>query len=168
MYAGLDPKETKRRIGGYGKKSPSYLVPVDSYLHILVALGVHVVSPDKDALLASRNRKGADASHDIADDLAGLKHVDKPAVLGLQLAVPVHLCVIKLEDAVVLGNLDLHVIGTSQDLVLEGSELGLGSDVVDLVDDGADVLGLVQDELGDHLLVGDITLPQVHVGWISC
>lgn len=161
MYAKLDLKIYKTRK----YRVHSYLVPADSHLHILVTLGVHVVSPDKDALLASGDSKGADASHNIAHHLAGLEHVDEPAVLGLQLAVPVHLCVVKLESAGVLGNLDLHVVGTSQNLVLEGSELGLGSDIVDLVDDGSDVGGLVQDDLGDHLLVGDITLAKVHVGW---
>lgn len=69
----------------------TYLVLVNCRLHILVALRVHVVGPDKDALLSGWDGKGPDTSHDIAHHLAGLEHVDEPAVLGLQLAVPVDL-----------------------------------------------------------------------------
>lgn len=100
-------------------------------------------------LLAGGHGEGPDAGHDVAHDLARPEDVDQPAVLRLQLAVPVDFGVVELEDAVALGDLNVEVVGPGQDFVLEGPELGLGADVVDLVDDGLDLRVLVEDDLCD-------------------
>lgn len=141
------------------------LVLLDGGLETLEALGVLVVGPDKDVLLARGHGEGPDAGHDVAHDLARLENVDQPAVLRLQLAVPVDFGVVKLEDAVALGDLDVEVVGPGQDFVLECPELGLGADVVDLVDDGLDLRVLVEDNLCDEVLVGQIVVPEVEMGW---
>jgi hypothetical protein len=57
------------------------LVLFDGGLEALEALGVLVVGPDKDTLFARRHGEGPDAGHDIADNLARLEQVDKPAML---------------------------------------------------------------------------------------
>lgn len=146
-----------------GGKGAADLVLLDGRLQALEALGVLVVGPDEDALLAGGHGEGPDAGHDVADDLAGLEEVDEPAVLRLELAVPVDLGVVKLEDAAALGDLDVQVVRTSQDFVLEGPELGLGPDVVDLVDDGPELGVLVQQDLGHQVLVGEVVFPKVQV-----
>lgn len=114
-------------------------------------------------LLARGHGKGANAGHDIAHDLAGLEEVDEPAVLRLELAVPVDLGVVKLERAAVLRHLDVQIVLAGEDLVLKRPELGLGADVLDLVDDGLDLGVLVDEHFGDELLVGQEVRPQVEV-----
>lgn len=86
-------------------------------------------------------------------------------MFGLELAVPVDLGVVELEDAVVLLDLDVHVVRSTKDFIAEGPELGLVADVVDFVDDGADFGVLVEDDLGDDLLVGEVPVPEVEMGW---
>jgi hypothetical protein len=125
------------------------LVLLDGGLEALEALRILVVGPDKDALLAGGHGEWPDAGHDVAHDLARLEEVDEPAVLRLQLAVPVDLGVVKVEDAVAFGHLDVEVVRTGQHFVLERPELGLGADVVDLVDDCFELGVLVEDDLRD-------------------
>ena len=91
--------------------------------------------------------------------------MDEAAVLRLELAVPVDLAVVELEDAVALGHLDVEVVGAGEDLVLEGTELRFGADVVDLVDDGLDGGVLVDKDLGDELLEGEEPVAEVEMGW---
>lgn len=86
-------------------------------------------------------------------------------MLGLELRVPVDLCVVKGEDAVVLLDLDVEVIRAGEDLVAEGAELGLGADVVDLVDDRLEAGDLVKDDVRDDLFVGEVLVSQVQVDW---
>ena len=101
------------------------LVLLDGRLETLDALGVLVVGPNKDALLARGHGKGPDAGHDIAHDLARLEHADEPPVLRLELGVPVDLGVVKLEDAVALADLHVQIVRPGQDFVLKSPELGL-------------------------------------------
>ena len=83
------------------------LVLLDGGFEALEALGVFVVGPDEDAIFARGHGKGPDAGHDVAQNLAGLEHVDEPAVFGLELTVPVDFGVVKVKDAAALGNLDV-------------------------------------------------------------
>jgi hypothetical protein len=121
----------------------TYLVPCDRRLQVLVALGILVIRPDKDTLLARRHGKGPDAGHDVGHHLARLEQVDEPLVLAAQLRVPVDLGVVEVERAAELADLDEQVLGPREELVLERPELVVRADVVDLVDDGADVGVLV-------------------------
>ena len=84
-------------------------------------------------------------------------------MLRLELAVPVDLCVVKLKDAVVLRRLDLEVVPAGQDFILESPELGLGPDIVDLVDDGLDGAVLVDEDFGYELFVGKISLAEIEM-----
>ena len=84
-------------------------------------------------------------------------------MLWLELRVPVDLCVVKGEDAVVLLDLNVEVVRSGEDLVAEGAELGLGADVVDLVDDGLEAGDLVEDDVRDDLFVGEVLVSQVQV-----
>lgn len=111
------------------------LVLLNSNLKILIALRVHIVGPDEDASLSGRGGKGTDAGHDIADHLARLKELHQPAVLRLELAVPVDLCVVEGKCASALGDLDIHVVRPRKDLVLECPVDVLCTDVVHFVDD---------------------------------
>jgi len=141
----------------------SDLVLLDPLLEILVTLGIHVVCPDQDTPFTSRDGKRSNSSHDVAYYLARGEQVDEPPVLRLELAVPVDLCVVKLKDAVVLRRLDLEVVRTGQDFILESPELGLDPDIVDLVDDGLDGAVLVDEDLGYELFVGKISLAEIEM-----
>lgn len=123
-------------------------------LQVFVALRVLVVGPYKDTLLSSRHSKRTDASHDIGHDLAGLEQGSDTVVLVTQLRVPVDFGIVKLEGASALANLDEHIVGPGQDLVGKGAELVLCADIVRLVDDGPEVGVLIQDNLGDDVLIG--------------
>jgi hypothetical protein len=144
------------------------LVPLNGILEVAVALGVHVVCKDEDAPFGGGHGKGSDAGHDIAYDLSGLEGLDETGVLRLELAVPVDFGVVEAEDAVVLADLDVHVVGAGEDLVGKGAEAGLAADVADLVDDGAELVVLVEDYLGDDGLEGEVALAEVEVGWARC
>jgi hypothetical protein len=141
----------------------SDLVLLNALLEILVTLGVHVVRPDQDTPFTGRDGKRSNSSHDVAYYLARGEHVDEPPVFRLELAVPVDLCVVKLKDAVVLRRLDLEVVRAGQDFILESPELGLGPDIVDLVDDGLDGAVLVDEDLGYELFVGKISLAEIEM-----
>ncbi len=86
-------------------------------------------------------------------------------MLCLELAVPIDLGVVELEDAVALGDLDVEVVWAGQHLVLEGPELGLGADIIDLINHGPDLGVLVEDDLCDEVLVGDIVFSEVEMCW---
>lgn len=147
--------------GGEG----TYLVPLDGLIEVLVALGVHIIRVDEHALLPRGDGERPDARHDVAHDLPRLEAAHEARVLGLELRVPVDLCVVEGEDAVVLLDLDVEVVGAVEDLVAEGAELGLGADVVDLVDDGLEAGDFVEDDVGDDLFVGEVLVSQVEVDW---
>jgi len=119
------------------------LVPLDRVVQIPVALRVHVVCPYEDALLSRGHCERSDTRHNVTHHLSGLELVDEPRVFVLELGVPVDFCVVELEDAVVLLDLDVEVVGPREDFVAESSELGFLADVVDLVDDGAEARRLV-------------------------
>lgn len=53
-----------------------YLVLLDRSEQVLVALGIHVIRPDKHPLLPGGNGKRPYARHDVAHDLAGLEESD--------------------------------------------------------------------------------------------
>lgn len=141
------------------------LVPLDRLVEVPVALGVHVIRVDKHALPPRGDGERPDAGHDVAHDLPRLEAAHEAGVLGLELRVPVDLCVVEGEDAVVLLDLDVEVVGALEDLVAEGAELGLCADVVDLVDDGLEARDLVEDDVGDDLFVGEVLVSQVEVDW---
>lgn len=86
-------------------------------------------------------------------------------MLGLELAVPIDLGVVELEDTVVLGDLDLEVTRAGENFVLEGPKLGLSSNIVNLVDDGFDDRVLVHENLGHQLFVWEILFPEVQMRW---
>ena len=130
-----------------------YLVPSDTCGEGCVALRVHVICPDKYPLFPCRHGKWPDTSHNIAYYLPGLEKFDQSSMLGFELGVPVYLGVVELEDAVVFAQLDVQVVRTSQDLVLEGSKLGLLPNVVCLVNDRLDVWILVYQDFCYYLLV---------------
>ena len=150
-----------------GRRALAHLVALDALVQVAVALRVVVVGPDEDAFLAGGDGEGADAGHDVADDLAGAKQVDEAGVLAVQLAVPVDLGVVEAEDALVLAHLDVEVVGPGEDLVAERAELGLGAHVRGLVDHRPDVRVLVHQHLRNHPLVGHVVLPQVEVRHVA-
>ena len=155
-----------RRGERVGSGSNADLVLLNGGLETLEALGVLIVGPDKDVLLAGGHGERPNAGHDVAHDLARLEDVDEPAVLRLELAVPVDLGVVELEGAVALGDLDVQVVGAGQDFVLERPELGVGADIVDLVDDGLDLGVLIEQDLGYEVLVGEIVITKVEMRWV--
>lgn len=140
-----------------------YLVAFDNLSQISVALWVLVICPHKDALLARRHGKRPDPSHDIDDDLPGLEHGADAPVFGAQLGVPVHLGVVESEDAACLAHLDEQVIWAGEDLVGEGAELVFSTNVVGLVDDGADVWVFVENDLGNDVSVREILPTNIQV-----
>lgn len=156
----------RRRGERVGSGSNADLVLLNGGLETLEALGVLIVGPDKDVLLAGGHGERPNAGHDVAHDLARLEDVDEPAVLRLELAVPVDLGVVELEGAVALGDLDVQVVGAGQDFVLERPELGVGADIVDLVDDGLDLGVLIEQDLGYEVLVGEIVITKVEMRWV--
>lgn len=88
-------------------------------------------------------------------------------MLVAELGVPVHLCIVEGKNAAALADLDEQVVGPGKDLVGEDAELVLRADVARLVDDGPEVRVLVQDDLGDDLLVRQVLLAEVEVGDVA-
>lgn len=107
------------------QRQRAHLVPTDRFLEVAVALWVLVVGPDKDALLASWHRKGSNTSHDICNNLSRPEKSCNPLVFCVELAVPVYLGVVELENAAGLAHLHAHVIRTTKDFVGKGPELVL-------------------------------------------
>jgi hypothetical protein len=138
-------------------------VAANSVEHASMTVWVEIVGPDKDTFLAGRHCKRSDTSHDIANGLALGEGVDKPLVFSIQSAVPVDLCVVELESAVGFADLDVHVIGSSKDLVLEGAILALLADIIDLVDDGPDGRVFVNQDFADDVLVRHVLFTKVEM-----
>lgn len=126
-----------------GVQIACYLVSPDRLFQITVAFRILVIRPDKDPLLTSWHGKGANAGHDIRNDLSRLELAHQSLVLRVELAVPVYLGVVELEDAAGLADLDVQVIGSREDLVGESSKLIVRANIIDLVDDGPEVRVLV-------------------------
>ncbi|KAK5624663.1 hypothetical protein RRF57_000379 [Xylaria bambusicola] len=87
--------------------------------------------------------------------------MNKTPMLSFQLAVPVNFSVVELENTIIFARLDTEVIIARQDLVRKGAELRLCTDVCNLIDNGAHTRALVNQHLGDQLLVGQKLIPQV-------
>ncbi|KAI6760202.1 hypothetical protein HG531_013403 [Fusarium graminearum] len=103
----------------------AHLVPTNRILKVAVTLWVLVVGPNMDALLASWDGERPNTSHDIYHNLSWLEQACDSLMLGIKLAVPVYLGVIKLESAASLTDLDIQVIRTSENFVGKGSKLVL-------------------------------------------
>ena len=131
---------------------------------MLVGIRVEIVSPYETLLLSRGNSEGSDAGHDVAYHLAFFEEVAEPLVLGVEACVPVHLRKVKIEDAALLVDLDVQVVGPVEHLVLEGAVCVLGAHIVQLVDDGAHGGVLVGEDGGNEVLVGEIALSEVKVG----
>ena len=86
-------------------------------------------------------------------------------MLGTESRIPVHLWVIKVEDAVLFFHLDICVVRTGQDLIFEGSELVFLADVVDFVDDCADGGVFIHQNGGDEGFVGKILVAKIEMGF---
>jgi hypothetical protein len=84
-----------------------------------------------------------------------------------ELRIPVNRRVVKFESAAALAHFNGQVIRTSKQLVLEGTELILCSNIVYLVDDRADSGILVQDDLSDDVFVGEVLVPQIEMSFMS-
>lgn len=151
-------------VGVEGADKVSDLVGFDVADERVVRLWVEVVGPDKALFLARGHGKGADAGHDVAYGLALFEHVAEALVLGVQTRVPVDLGKVEFKGAALLAQLDVHVVGTVQNLVLEGPECVFGADVVQLVDDSLDHGVLVGEHRGYEVLVWPVALAQVQVG----
>jgi hypothetical protein len=143
------------------------LVAADSVEHTSMTVWVEIVGPDKDTFLACRHCERSDTSHDITHGLALGERVDKPLVFSIQSAIPVDLCIIELESAVGFADLDVHVIGPSKNLVLEGAILALLADIIDLVDDGPDGRVFVDQDLADDVFVRHILVTKVEMGNVT-
>ena len=77
--------------------------------------------------------------------------------------VPVNLGVIELKDASGLGCFHQHVVRPGKDFIVKRAELVIGTDIIDLVDNRAQMRVLVQYDLGDDALVGFISISQVQM-----
>lgn len=141
----------------------AYLVCFDGMAEPPVALRVQIVCPYDDSLLPRGHRKRPDARHDITHDLARLEEVDETFMLVLQLAVPVNLGVVEAKLAAVLEYLDFHLVGSLEELVLEGAELGSLADIVDFVDDCPHRRILVDDGFCDDMLIWEVALPEIEM-----
>ena len=86
-------------------------------------------------------------------------------MLGVEAAVPVDLCVIEAEAAVLLVDFDVQVRVAGEELVAEGAVGVSVADPVGLVDDGADGGVLVEEDGGDEVFVGEVLVAEVQVGW---
>ena len=151
---------TKCRHGGQ-VYPVAHLVSLYDFTEILVALWVLIIRPHKHALLARWCGKGTNSGHDIHDHLPGSKHVTDSLVLCVEFRIPVDLGIVKVEDAAGLTDLDEQVIWPGQDFVAEGAELAFCANVVDFVDDGANVWVLVENDLANDLLVRKVLASDV-------
>lgn len=154
--------ECPRVLVGSADELPDF-VAYDSVVQSFVAVGVQVVGPDEDFVLSSWDGKGPYAGHGVTDDFSLLELGDQPCVLGAQPAVPVHVCVVEAELAVIFLRDDVQVFVAGYDLQGEGSEFVFGAYVVEFVDDGFDSGVLVHDYRGDEILIGEILVSEVEV-----
>lgn len=133
-----------------------HLIASYGILHYLISVGVEIVCPDENLLPACWHGEGADAGHDVADHFARLKFLDQAAMLGLQTAVPVDTGIVKAELAVLLVLNDVQVVLTCQQLIWEGAELAVRTNIFGLIDDGANSRVLVQEDFGNYVLIWQI------------
>lgn len=154
----------------------AYLVLLDGSLEIFETLRVHVIRPHKDTLLSCWHGKGANTSHDVAEHLTRLEQVHQSPVFCLQPAVPVHLGVVECKCATTLGNLDVHIIRTGKNFVLEGPVDVFSSNIVHLVDHRPYKRVLVHQDFCYELLIGveaaakvEMSCPLSVTGWaVQC
>lgn len=139
------------------------LVAANSIKHALVTIRIEVVGPHEDALLASWHSEWPNASHDVADSLALFEGIDESLVFGVESAVPIDFCVVEFECAVGFADLDIHVVGSSKYLVLEGAVFTFLTNVVNLVDNSPDGGVLVDQDLADNVLVWHVLLTEVQM-----
>jgi hypothetical protein len=86
-------------------------------------------------------------------------------MLGGEPAVPVHFREVEFKCAILLAELDVHVVGSCQDLVFKGAVGVFFADGVELVDDSADGGVLVREDGRDDVFVGEVVVAEVEVGW---
>jgi hypothetical protein len=91
------------------------------------------------------------------------ERINKSLVLSVQSAIPVDLCVVELECAVGLANLDVHVVWSSKNLILESAVLALLTNIVDLVDYGSDSRVLVNQNLANDVLVRHVLITKIQM-----
>lgn len=132
------------------------MVTTNNVAQIFEAFGVLIVCINKYSLSTRRYSKGTNASHDVGNNLAGLEQSGDTLVFSAKLGVPVYLGVVKLEKASCLANFDKHIVRSSEDFVRECSEFALGTNIVNLVDNGADGRVLVDNNLRNDMLVRKI------------
>lgn len=118
-----------------------------------MALRVLIVRPNKHAVLACWRSEWANARHDVYNNFSRVEHGANALVLRSQLRIPVYFAVVKVEDAACLADFNYEVVRTSEDLVVESTELALCTNVVDLVDDSANGRVFVYDDLSDDMFV---------------
>lgn len=83
------------------------LVQSNRLLQPGVAIWIQIVRVDEDALFACRDREGPNASHDVADCLAGLEFGDEELVFGFEAGVPEDAREVEVEKSVVFAEFDL-------------------------------------------------------------
>lgn len=139
------------------------LVVVRVFDQALVAVRVKVVGPHKGALLAARDRERPRARHHVADRLARLEQLAQPRVLRAQSRVPVDLGVVEVKRAFLLFHGNVHVRVAGEKLVVEGAEVAVRADLINLIDHGAHVGLLVNQNTRDYVPILSILLPEVEM-----
>lgn len=79
----------------------------------------------------------------------------------LESAIPVHFGIIKAENAISLLELHTHIWITGKKFVLECAVLVRCTNIVDFVDDGADILGFVKKHFRYEAFVGQVLVTEV-------
>lgn len=126
---------------------------------------VQIVAPHKDLPLARRNGERSNTGHNVADHLARLELVNKSSVLGLQATVPVHTGVIESELAVLLMLNNVQIIFADKYLEWECTELTLGANIFNLVDNGANGGVFVSQNLSNKEFIREKLFAEVEVCW---
>lgn len=138
-------------------------VPLDGVDKAAVAVWVKVVGPHKDLFLASRDCKGTDAGHDIADGIALGEALDQTAVLCVQSTVPVDLGVVETERAISFSDLDVHIVRSSEYFILERPILAFFANIIDFVNDCSYTWVLVDQNLANDVLVLQVMLSEIEM-----
>ncbi|KAI7724372.1 hypothetical protein KC322_g58 [Hortaea werneckii] len=110
------------------------------------------------------NGKGAYAGHDVAYCIAFFEHCYKSTMLRIEPGVPVDLCVVELEGAVLLTDHHVEVVGASKDFIFESAEFVLFANVVDFVDYRLYARVLIHENFGDEILVLEVLIAEVEMG----
>ena len=132
----------------------TYLIPPHRIGQTRKAVRIQIIGPDKDVLLPRRHGERPHAGHNVADGVAGRERLDQTPVLRVEPTVPVDLCVVEAEAAVLLVDLDVQVRVAGEELVAEGAVFVFFADLVGFVDDGADGRILVEEDGGEEVFVG--------------